>query len=464
MESEEIAAELVNEKIVGFDMEWPYPEDTNPNAALQRRVSLIQIACEDRIALFHIGLHAGSTPNDLLAPSLRRIIESPDISKCGVSVLSADFWRLRQWFRLKPQGAFELSYFHNLVAHGAANPAKCDTVPRKLAEQVEEHLGLPLDKGEVRVSNWSRPLTRQQVEYAAADAYAGFMLYHCLNAKRVAMRPSPPLPAHAETYRPMIPGVGSKVSIQLRPVDGKGTVMTALEFFRPDKAFKIEAGRLPLGEDVDFEGRGRGGGELEGCRNEGQETDRLPLTSSFEESLGFVRVGQRGRHIILAKAESLGSNVCQKPVVQEDIVQQDNLSPRSDPVSTDLRECDRSEETILASASGTVDMAEPKPNAAIFNEGRAEILFQRLREHRRSLARERKCAPFIIAHDTLLHAISRQWPRNDTELLRIRGIGKRKMDDFGQAWLNIVNHCIDELDTEESLATIRQDAASKHQA
>src|SRR5690606_23241801 len=65
-------------------------------------------------------------------------------------------------------------------------------------------------------------------EYAAGDAYAGFMLYHCMNAKRVAMKPVPPLPLLADKYLPFsLPEI---ISIRLNPVE-KGTALTAEEFF-----------------------------------------------------------------------------------------------------------------------------------------------------------------------------------------------------------------------------------------
>jgi len=72
--------------------------------------------------LFHIGLHAGNTSEDLIAPSLRKIIETPNIAKVGVAILNADFSRLENWFHLKPKGAFELSHLHNLITFGPEHP------------------------------------------------------------------------------------------------------------------------------------------------------------------------------------------------------------------------------------------------------------------------------------------------------------------------------------------------------
>ncbi|ROW12001.1 hypothetical protein VPNG_05266 [Cytospora leucostoma] len=55
------------------------------------------------------------------------------------------------------------------------------------AEEVVEHLGLPPQKGHVRISSWSNPLSQEQSKYAAANAYAGYMLYHDMDATRVSL-------------------------------------------------------------------------------------------------------------------------------------------------------------------------------------------------------------------------------------------------------------------------------------
>ncbi|OCK83097.1 ribonuclease H-like protein, partial [Lepidopterella palustris CBS 459.81] len=200
--SEAIAQLFLNEEVLGFDMEWPSdPRYTSPR--LQSKVGLIQVAKETQIALFHIGMHPGSTPDELIAPSLRKIIESPNIIKAGVSILQSDSTRLENHFGLKPQGLFELSHLYNLVKYGATDPSKVTTRFVALAKQVEEHFLLPLSKSKVRTSNWSRQLNQDQIHYAAADAYAGFMLFHCMDAKRRLMDPMPPLPAHAELRLPI---------------------------------------------------------------------------------------------------------------------------------------------------------------------------------------------------------------------------------------------------------------------
>jgi ribonuclease D len=229
-QSEILAKKFLGEAVVGFDMEWPW--DSEKRHRLQEKVGLIQVASLDKIALFHIGLHPGKTTDEIVAPSLRELIESPTIAKAGVAILNADFSRLKKYFGLKPQGAFELSNLHRLIKFGQ-RPELLTTKLVKLAQQVEEHLGLPLSKGDVRTSNWSRALNKEQIKYAASDAYAGFMLFHRMNAKRTALKPTPPLPIFAEKYRLKGRGMASITDLQLYPLEEGGEIMTAKDFFRP---------------------------------------------------------------------------------------------------------------------------------------------------------------------------------------------------------------------------------------
>ena len=51
-DSQRLAQSFLTETVLGFDMEWVWPE--RETAPLQERIALIQIASEDKIALFHI--------------------------------------------------------------------------------------------------------------------------------------------------------------------------------------------------------------------------------------------------------------------------------------------------------------------------------------------------------------------------------------------------------------------------
>ncbi|KAK3077155.1 hypothetical protein LTS18_011073, partial [Coniosporium uncinatum] len=120
----------------------------------------------------------------------------------GVAV-KADCSRVTEYLGVTVRGIMELSHMHKLVKHSTSEPRKVDKRLVALAKQVEEHLQLPLSKGEVRGSDWSLPLNHQQVVYAASDAYAGLRLFDVLEAKRLALDPVPPRPGFAELGLPI---------------------------------------------------------------------------------------------------------------------------------------------------------------------------------------------------------------------------------------------------------------------
>lgn len=236
--AEEIAREFQQEDVLGFDMEWPcFDGNSLEEDRLQDKVGLIAIACETKIALFHLGAYTGKKPKDFIGPELRAIIESPRIKKAGVNILAADFGRLREWFELEPQGAVELSHLHNLDSYGRGQTSHCTTRLCALDKLVQTYLHLPLRKSSVRMSNWGqrKQLNREQKAYAASDAYAGFMLYHYLNSFRLSIEPSPPPPPlYAERYKWIeLPRRGTELLLELDNPGEEGTlkVITAVDHF-----------------------------------------------------------------------------------------------------------------------------------------------------------------------------------------------------------------------------------------
>lgn len=160
--SEDIAKLFLNEEVIGFDIEWK--QAATAQHGIRKNVSLVQIASEDRIALFHISRYAkGESLDDLVAPTLKTIMESPSITKVGVSI-KADCTRLRKFMGIDSRGIFELSHMYKLVKHASGNPNLINKKLVSLAQQVEDHLQLPLYKGSVvRNSDWSEDLKNQQI-------------------------------------------------------------------------------------------------------------------------------------------------------------------------------------------------------------------------------------------------------------------------------------------------------------
>ena len=192
---------FLGKPILGFDIEWKI--DATRFSSPKKNVSLIQLACEDRILLSHLALFPKDGIDDLIAPTLKAILEDANVSKCGVAI-KADCTRIRKFLGVDTRGIFELSHLHRLIEGSAArNPTLINKKLVSLTSQASEHLALPIFKGEVRGSDWSEPLSMEQILYAASDAYAGFILYDVLEAKRKALRPTPPRPYHAELGLPI---------------------------------------------------------------------------------------------------------------------------------------------------------------------------------------------------------------------------------------------------------------------
>src|SRR5579885_7319 len=60
-----------------------------------------------------------------------------------------------------------------------------------------------------------------------------------------------------------------------------------------------------------------------------------------------------------------------------------------------------------------------------------EALFEKLRALRREIAVERRVAPFVIMHDSTLRELARLRPASLEALRNVRGMGDRKIADFG---------------------------------
>jgi ATP-dependent DNA helicase RecQ len=65
-------------------------------------------------------------------------------------------------------------------------------------------------------------------------------------------------------------------------------------------------------------------------------------------------------------------------------------------------------------------------------------LFDALRACRRELAQEAGVPPYVIFHDSTLREMAQMRPRSDAELGHITGIGTRKRDAYGQAFLDVI--------------------------
>ncbi|KAL2263605.1 hypothetical protein VTK26DRAFT_6072 [Humicola hyalothermophila] len=191
---------FVGEKILGFDLEWA--GDAQKSQGPRKNVSLVQLATPSRIGLFHLAAYAQYAP--LVTPTLKQILEDPEVTKLGVWI-KGDCTRLSTYLGINARGIFELSHLYKLVKYSSSG--EYNLINKKivsLANQAKDCLGLPLFKGShVRASDWSQPLRMDQIMYSASDAYAAIQIFATLNHQRENLNPTPPLPHHAELNLPI---------------------------------------------------------------------------------------------------------------------------------------------------------------------------------------------------------------------------------------------------------------------
>ncbi|MET0375134.1 MAG: RecQ family ATP-dependent DNA helicase, partial [Rhizorhabdus sp.] len=65
-------------------------------------------------------------------------------------------------------------------------------------------------------------------------------------------------------------------------------------------------------------------------------------------------------------------------------------------------------------------------------------LFEALRAKRRELAQEAQVPPYVIFHDSVLRDMASARPRSIGELGRISGVGARKLEAYGSAFLDVI--------------------------
>ena len=65
-------------------------------------------------------------------------------------------------------------------------------------------------------------------------------------------------------------------------------------------------------------------------------------------------------------------------------------------------------------------------------------LFEALRERRRELAKEAQVPPYVIFHDSVLREMAAAKPASLTQMSSISGVGARKLDAYGDAFLQVI--------------------------
>jgi ATP-dependent DNA helicase RecQ len=103
----------------------------------------------------------------------------------------------------------------------------------------------------------------------------------------------------------------------------------------------------------------------------------------------------------------------------------------------------------------------PPPPSPAHDPGQQidQALFNRLRSWRRREAKKRGVPPYVIFNDRSLRAIAMAKPRSEKALLRIKGVGSRKLEEYGDDVLKIVRRAMSYVDEPNfSEETVREES------
>jgi ATP-dependent DNA helicase RecQ len=194
-------------------------------------------------------------------------------------------------------------------------------------------------------------------------------------------------------------------------------------------------------------------GRCSNCLNEFEKTDMtkeaqmvLSCVKRMNERFGAVLVakvlkGSKDKRIKQFGLETLSTYGIMKNRTEKDITQfihylsaEMILAPTDDkyPVLTLTDEAVRilkGEKKVMMQIVKATDTAEADYD---------ETLFQELRQLRKELALAEGLPPYVIFSDATLKELCRFVPHNEQEMLEIKGIGERRMEQYGEQFLKVL--------------------------
>lgn len=70
-------------------------------------------------------------------------------------------------------------------------------------------------------------------------------------------------------------------------------------------------------------------------------------------------------------------------------------------------------------------------------------LFERLRQLRKEIAQRDKVPPYIVFADSTLHELSQQCPVDKPSMLQISGVGRKKLDQYGDEFVRVIQEYLE---------------------
>ena len=101
----------------------------------------------------------------------------------------------------------------------------------------------------------------------------------------------------------------------------------------------------------------------------------------------------------------------------------------------------KNRETVMLTRSLSI----PKAKTARAGDIPCDLgLFDRLRMLRKELADGKNVPPYVVFSDVTLRHFCRDYPQNDAALLRAPGVGEKKLDDYGRAFIDVIRDWLSE--------------------
>lgn len=131
------------------------------------------------------------------------------------------------------------------------------------------------------------------------------------------------------------------------------------------------------------------------------------------------------------------------------------------PAGRELLRGERTPQLLKAAPTARDSRSRRRSGAAADSwEGVDRDLFEKLRKLRLELASERGVPPYVVFSDATLREMARRRPSSLAALVDVKGVGEKKRDDYGHAFVEaIVEHC-----TAAGVPTDQADSASSDPA
>jgi ATP-dependent exoDNAse (exonuclease V) alpha subunit len=158
---------------------------------------------------------------------------------------------------------------------------------------------------------------------------------------------------------------------------------------------------------------------------------RIDLSRAFVEGMGYVALSRVRslKHLILDGLNGMALRV--SPLAKQIDA---NLRAKSGAALHDFKDQIAQWQTDEESGKHEQQMEEASKSIPA-----DPALFAALRAWRRDMATEKSVPPYVIAHDKTLEAIATAKPANEQELLRVPGMGLKKVEIYGADILRIVS-------------------------